>query len=116
MTTRVDDRFLIVNDDVAGFRRFAHQVEDGLILLDLEIEVHLHSTLVGVGGHRVPHAAAFQLRQPHRKLTGVENLGVDVLVDRPLVGVGGGSGGNVLRLGEDDVLGGERLVGGVELM
>ena len=41
---------------------------------------------MGVGGHGVPHAALLQHCQSHGQLAGFQHLGVDELVDDPLVG------------------------------
>ena len=72
---------------MAGLLRLTHQVQDDLSLGEIEVGVYLHSALMSVRGHRVPHAARSELGKPHGELAGLQNIGVDELVDDALVGV-----------------------------
>ena len=72
---------------MARLIRLAHEVEHALVLWNVEVEVDLHSPLVGVGRHSVPDRTLFEVGQTHRQLAGLEDVRMDVLVDCPLVGV-----------------------------
>ena len=76
---------LAVHPQVARLLRLAHEVTDGLVAGQLEVEVDLHTTTMGVGGHGVPHTAHGQLCHPHLQLTGGQHLVHQHLVDVALV-------------------------------
>ena len=83
---RRNHRLLVPHDDVPGLLSLSHHVEHHLVLRHLEIHVDFHSALMGVGRHRVPHAARLQHGHAHGKLAGLQHVGMDELVDDALVG------------------------------
>ena len=84
---RADHRLLVAHDKVARLCRLAHHVEDGGVLVHVEVEIHLHAPVVRVAGHGVPQAAGLQLGHAHQQLAGGQHIGHQKLVDRAAVGV-----------------------------
>ena len=60
-------------------------MENNIVAGNLEIEVNLHSSLVGVGGHCVPAVAGSELRHTHCELAAFADCGVNVLINDALV-------------------------------
>ena len=77
-------------------------MEDHVVLRNLEVEVHFHPALVGVGRHRVPYAAALEYRHAHGQLAGLQHRGMDELVDHPLVAGGRVAAGFLGRVRDFD--------------
>ena len=82
---RGDHGLLVMQDHVTGFLRFAHHVEDHVLILDVEVEVDLHAALVGVARHGIPVAARGELGHAHAQLAALHDGRMEVLVDDALV-------------------------------
>ena len=82
---RADDGLLVVHPDVAGLLGLAHEVADGRVFGDFEVEIDLHAAVVRVGGHRVPGAAGREFGHAHLKLAAGDHLLDQQAVDRALI-------------------------------
>ena len=60
-------------------------MENRLPLGNLKVGVDFHAALMGMAGHGVPVAARLQSGHTHRQLAGLEDAGVDKLIDGALV-------------------------------
>ena len=78
-------RLLVFNDNVPGFGGFPDKMEYPRVLLHTEVEIHLHSTIMGMGGHGVPDGALFKQGHPHYQLTALHHIGMHKLVNGPLI-------------------------------
>ena len=77
---------IVLHDNVAGLLGLTHQMQHDAVFRQVEVSVDLHSPLMGVGRDTVPDAARLQLGQAHGQLAGLQHIGVDELIDDPLVG------------------------------
>ena len=82
---RADDGLLVVHPDVTGLLGLAHEVADGRVFGDFEVEIDLHAAVVRVGGHRVPGAAGREFGHAHLKLAVGDHLLDQQAVDRALI-------------------------------
>lgn len=74
--------------DVPGFARFAHEVQDAGAVIEVEIEIGLHSPVVHVARHGVPNRPRGKLSHADDQLAGLHAFGVDELEDRTFVRCG----------------------------
>ena len=94
-------------------------MEYRIVLTHIEIEINLHTSVVGVAGHSVPVRANLKLGKSHSELAGLNNLGVYVLIDNSLVAILKAAAGNLTGLGDvdlnDRILGMSGTGGSIEL-
>jgi len=96
---------------MARLVRLAHQVKDHVVALDVEVEIDLHAARVRVSWHGIPHVVRIQQRDAHHQLAAFRAIGMDVLVDRALVGIGDAAQVGRLRRVDRDVRGRVGVVG-----
>ncbi|MPM40373.1 hypothetical protein SDC9_87013 [bioreactor metagenome] len=75
-----------MHDQMAGLLRLAHHMKHHVALGNIKIGVDLHPALVGMGRHGIPDGTGLQLGQSHGQLAGFQHIGMDKLIDDPLVG------------------------------
>ena len=76
---------LAAHPQVARLVRLAHEVADGVLLGQLEVEVCLHATAVHVCRHGVPHRAGLEFGHAHLQLARGQHLVDNHLVDDTVV-------------------------------
>ena len=81
----VNDRLLISNHQVTRLRRLTHDVPHDSVLTHVEVEVDLHTSVMGMAGHGVPEVSWLELCEAHEQLAGGENIWDQVLVNRSAV-------------------------------
>jgi hypothetical protein len=77
--------------------RLAHEMHRD-VFAEVEVEVNFRAAAVGVGRHRIPDAAGFELGETQHELAALDAVEMDVFQDRAAVGLGdiaNGSSGNV---------------------
>src|SRR5699024_6017192 len=87
-----------LHDDVSCFLGLSHHMEDHILFLQIEVEVDLHSSFMGMGWHGVPYASLFEVRHTHDQLTAFAYIRMDILVDGSLVEILGIAKVHFLRL------------------
>ena len=92
-----DHGLLVVDNQVMGFIRHAHQMEDPVVSLDVEKETSFHVSGVSVSEHRVAQIVLFQQSHPRDELATLRAVGVDEFVDGPLAGIGNAPPGEAAR-------------------
>ena len=78
---------LIFHDDVSRFLWLTHHMENSVFFLQIEVEIHFHSSFMGVTWHGVPHTARFKTCHAHDQLTALTDIWMYVLIDGSLVEV-----------------------------
>ena len=82
---RADHCLLVAHHDVARLLRLTHIVHYESIFRQIKIQIHFHSAVVCMAGHRVPYTARLQLCHTHLQLTALYLSRQDVLVDGTLI-------------------------------
>ena len=78
-------RLLIAHDDMACLLRLSHVVHDEGVFRHLKIQIHLHTPVMCMAGHGIPHASGFQPGHAHLQLAALHLAGKDVFADHTVV-------------------------------
>lgn len=95
------------------FCRFAHEMEYAGAFVNIEIEIHFRTALVGVWRHGVPNVALRQLGNAHDNLATVANAGANHLIERAFICVAIAAEINDVRFFFGDFFGGIRRMCGI---
>ena len=86
-----DDRLAVLHPDMACLVRLSHEVADGLVIRNLEVEIDLHAAVVRMCRHGVPCAPRLELGHAHLKLASRDDLLDEHPVDYAVVALLEGS-------------------------
>ena len=93
-----NNSLLVMHNDMSCFLGLAHHMKYRVVSAHIEIEVNLHTSVMGVARHGVPVRANLKLGKTHSKLAGLHNLGMYVLIDNSLITVLNRAAGHLARL------------------